>query len=68
MNSNFDKVTFKRYVWTEDAKECLKRNCICKGCFFEKFFTPADGRYREPVSKCKMKETVRMLISKIGVP
>lgn len=45
--------------WTESAKECYERNCICKNCdIFPKRFW----------SKCKMKSYVLALYTKFGKP
>ena len=46
------------YRWTQAAKECYDRNCICRGCiYFEKLET-----------RCFMKQTVLALVRKFGKP
>lgn len=47
--------------WTLSACECYKRGGVCKGCIYEKFFI------NRPY-KCKMKESVRILVKNLGLP
>lgn len=44
--------------WSEDAKMCLNRKCICEGCQHEKLMS----------GKCMMKCAVLTLIKKFGPP
>lgn len=44
--------------WSEDAKMCLNRQCICEGCQHEKLMS----------GKCMMKCAVLTLIKKFGPP
>lgn len=50
-------INFKR--WTPAAKDCYYRGCICKGCFYENYFSK---------DKCHMKQTVIELVKKLGAP
>lgn len=49
--------------WTPAAIECLKRNCICEGCFYDKYF-----KENNPKQKCQMKAAVLELKRTIGNP
>ena len=53
------KLNLKR--WTPAAKQCYLRGCVCKGCFYDNFFT--DSR-----DKCRMKSSVMELVRKFGAP
>lgn len=44
--------------WTNSAKECYRRGCICNGC-------PIKEVYK---IKCHMKESVIGLVKKFGIP
>lgn len=58
-------MTEKVYRWTQDAVNCYKRGCKCKGCFFENFFS---GYVNYPRQKCKMKKSVFELVRILGKP
>ena len=45
------------YRWTQAAKECYDRGCVCYGCYYSTF------NYR-----CIMKQTVLALVRKFGKP
>ena len=45
--------------WTPAAVQCYQRGCVCKGCFYDEFFT---------ADKCKMKSSVMELVRKFGAP
>lgn len=47
--------------WTQSAKECLERGCVCENCFFEDFFKGTSH-------KCDMKITVLALVKRLGHP
>ena len=51
------KLNLKR--WTPAAVQCYQRGCVCKGCFYDEFFT---------ADKCKMKSSVLELVRKLGAP
>lgn len=51
------KLNLKR--WTPAAVQCYQRGCVCKGCFYDEFFT---------ADKCKMKSSVMELVRKLGAP
>lgn len=51
--------TVKR--WTRVSIECLKRGCVCKGCFYEKFFS-------SETMKCQAKKAVIELSTALGTP
>jgi len=48
--------------WTPGAIECLKRGCICEGCFYNNFFKESSNK------KCQMKAAVLELKRTIGNP
>lgn len=60
----YNKVNYIKR-WTNAAVECYLRGCRCNNagnvCFYNKFFH--DKPY-----KCRMKETVLMLVEIIGTP
>lgn len=45
--------------WTPAAVQCYQRGCVCKGCFYEEFFT---------ADKCRMKSSVMELVRQLGAP
>lgn len=47
--------------WTQSAKECLERGCVCEGCFYQKF-------YKGTRHSCQMKSYVLALVKKFGHP
>lgn len=49
----------KPVKWTELAKECYERGCICNGCVFSEILIS---------SNCRMKRTVLELVKLFGVP
>ena len=47
--------------WTQTAKECYMRGCICKGCpVYEIIF-------KDQYIKCKMKTAVIEMVRKLGI-
>lgn len=52
--------------WTEIALNCLKRNCHCKGCFYNDFFKRSVSEGAN--YKCNMKQSVLKLVRKYGMP
>ena len=47
--------------WTQTAKECYMRGCICKGCpVYELIF-------KDQSIKCKMKTAVIEMVRKLGI-
>ena len=51
--------------FTQDMNMCYNRKCQCKGCFFEKFFTPYDIKYPtidQSLLRCRYKQLVREAI------
>lgn len=47
--------------WTKAAKECLDRGCVCRGCYYARFF-------EYPSANCGMKKHVIALVRKFGHP
>lgn len=45
--------------WTQAAKDCYERGCVCEGCFFNDFFSGY---------KCRMKASVIELVRLFGAP
>ena len=51
--------------FTEDMNMCYNRQCKCKGCFFENFFTKYDRNfawYDQSLPECRIKDLVREAI------
>jgi len=48
-------------AWSETARMCFKRDCVCKGCYYEKFFT-------DSAQKCQMKHSVKETLKLLGKP
>lgn len=47
--------------WSQTAKECYMRGCICKGCpVYELIF-------KERTAKCQMKTAVIEMVRKLGI-
>ena len=47
--------------WTDIAKACYLRGCVCQDCYYKEFFK--DNR-----QGCRMKVTVVELVRVLGVP
>ena len=61
--------TYHDIIWTKDLQMCKDRGCICKGCFYEKFFTPWDIKYpasEQSIHKCTLKKKVMEAI-RLGI-
>lgn len=47
--------------WSDTAKECYKRGCICNGCSIYESFFKTNKR------KCLMKNAVLEMVRKFGI-
>ena len=52
------------HTWTKSAVMCYERGGVCKGCYYENYFSK--GSY--DTQTCKMKKTIIFLVKKIGLP
>jgi Ni,Fe-hydrogenase I small subunit len=52
------------HTWTKSAVMCYERGGVCRGCYYENFFTK--GTY--DTQTCKMKKTIIFLVREIGLP
>ena len=48
-------------AWSETARMCYKRDCVCSGCYYDKFFTDTS-------QKCQMKLSVKKTLKVLGKP
>ncbi len=46
--------------WTNAAKDCYLRNCVCRDCYYHAFFNSSPYQ-------CKMKMSVIRLVEEIGL-
>lgn len=63
MNRNSENTAI---YWTPLAKECLKRGCNCRGCFYDEFFKRS--RNEGSLAYCRVKFAIRKLIKRFGLP
>lgn len=52
------------HTWTKSAVMCYERGGVCKGCYYENFFTKGDF----DVQTCQMRKSIIFLVKKIGIP
>lgn len=63
-----DKVEARR--WTNESRDCFKRNCRCVGCPNEAFFRKSreDNPQLGLMYRCRCKAVVVKLIRTVGFP
>lgn len=60
-----EKTKCLKYVkWTPSAIYCFERGGVCKGCYYENYFSQDRYTYQE----CEMKKAVIALVKNIGLP
>lgn len=50
-----------KYKWTNQAKDCYMRGCVCRGC-------PVYECYSKGSWTCQMKTAVLALVARYGIP